>query len=65
MEEEKCSLEKKSLGKMELIAVKNFAAWDDMYKIVDFLNKSLKEHNLMFGLRNGEKGTMSITIYEV
>lgn len=60
MEEEK----KKSLGKMELIAVKN--AWDDMYQIVDFSNKSLKEYNLMFGLKNGEQqGSMSITIYEV
>jgi hypothetical protein len=50
---------------MELIAVKNFPAWENMYKIVDFLNKSLKDHHLMFGLKSGEQGTMSITIYEV
>ncbi|MGI6684738.1 MAG: YpmA family protein [Bacillota bacterium] len=63
MEEEKKSLE--GLGKLDLIAVKNFPSWDHMYKIVDFLNKSLKEHNLMFGLKKGEQGTMSISIYEV
>ncbi len=40
------------LGKMELIAVKNFPSWDEMYRIVDFLNKSLKQYHLMFGLKN-------------
>jgi hypothetical protein len=65
MEEGKSSLETKGSGKMELIAVKNFPAWENMYKIVDFLNKSLKDHHLMFGLKSGEQGTMSITIYEV
>ncbi|MEL7567946.1 MAG: YpmA family protein [Dehalobacterium sp.] len=61
MEEEKNS----NGGKIELIAMRSFSAWDDMYQIVDFLNKSLKDYNLMFGLKNGEKGSMCITIYEV
>ncbi|ATW24341.1 YpmA family protein [Candidatus Formimonas warabiya] len=52
-------------GKMELIAVKNFPAWDDLYQVVDFLNKSLKQYHLMFGLKNTEQGSMAITIYEV
>ncbi len=51
-------------GKLELIAVKTFPANGDLYKIVDFLNKSLKEHKLMFGLsKTGEN--MTVSIYEV
>jgi hypothetical protein len=51
-------------GKLELVAVKNFAASGDLYKVVDFLNKSLKEHKLMFGLtKKGEN--MTVSIYEV
>lgn len=52
-------------GKLELVATKNFSSSDELYKVVDFLNKSLKQHNLMFGLKNSEKNEMIITIYEV
>ncbi len=53
-------------GKLELIALKHFPPWDDMYQIVDFLNKNLKGRNLMFGLRKEEGSErMTITIYEV
>ncbi|MGI6712755.1 MAG: YpmA family protein [Bacillota bacterium] len=52
-------------GKMELVATKNFSSWDELYKVVDFLNKSLKQYNLMFGLKNSAPDIMTITIYEV
>ncbi|MGI6679740.1 MAG: YpmA family protein [Dehalobacterium sp.] len=55
----------KSQGKLELIAVKDFAAWEDMYQVVDFLNKNLKAHKLMFGLKRRDPDTMTITIFEV
>ncbi|OPX86270.1 MAG: hypothetical protein A4E53_03180 [Pelotomaculum sp. PtaB.Bin104] len=52
-------------GKLEIIAVKSFKSYDEMYKIVDFLNKTLKDKHVIFGLtKNHGKGTMSITIYE-
>jgi len=48
---------------MKIKALKEFAGRNDMYEIVDFLNKSLKDTNLIFGLKkDGEK--MTITIYE-
>lgn len=58
--------EQKDPGKLELIATKSFEPHSDMYRIVDFLNKSLKEKNVMFGLtKDRESGKMIITIYEV
>lgn len=51
--------------KLELIATKNFEYYEDMYKVVDFLNKNLKEHKVMLGLRQEkEDGRLSISIYE-
>ncbi len=51
-------------AKLELIALKTFTANDQMYKIVDFLNKSLKQQKIMFGLT--KKGdSMTVSIYEV
>ena len=48
---------------MKIKAIKKFDAGNDMYLIVDFLNKSLKDTNLIFGLKkDGDK--MTITIYE-
>ncbi|MHB8158301.1 MAG: YpmA family protein [Desulfocucumaceae bacterium] len=58
--------EQQSVGKMELIATKSFTAYEEMYRVVDFLNKSLKDKNLMFGLtKDRESGNMTITVYEV
>ncbi len=58
--------EQKNSGKLELIATKSFEPYNEMYRIVDFLNKSLKEKNVMFGLaKDREGGKMTITIYEV
>lgn len=48
---------------LKMIAVKEFDDNGELYHLVDFLNKSLKDRNLIFGIRkNGEKST--ITIYE-
>lgn len=58
-------MEETSDGKLELIAAKNFSSWDELYKVVDFLNKSLKQYNLMFGLKNAGENRMTITVYEV
>ena len=55
-----------SQDKMELIALKEFTSHGEMYKIVDFLNRSLRDYNLLFGLsKNKEDDTMTISVYEV
>ncbi len=52
-------------GKLELIAVKSFKEYEDMYKVIDFLNKSLRDKRVIFGLsKDTQKGTMTISIYE-
>jgi len=37
----------------------------ELYKIVDFLNKNLKDRGLIFGLSKKDEETMRISIYEV
>jgi hypothetical protein len=49
--------------KLELIAHKSFPNYDQMYKVVDFLNKTLKDKNLIFGLTKKDE-TVTINIYE-
>lgn len=52
-------------GKLELIALKSFAINPELVYIIDFLNKSLKEKRIMFGLtKDKEKNEMVINIYE-
>ena len=51
-------------GKIELIATQRFSVNGELYKVVDFLNKNLKNHGLMFGLTKKED-TMVISVYEV
>ena len=53
--------------KLILLAQRSFQKRDDMYEIVDFLNKNLKEYHLMFGLKTAEddKEKCMIRIYEV
>jgi hypothetical protein len=51
-------------NKLELIAFKEFSSYSEMYKVVDFLNKNLKEKRLLFGLSKTENGNMLISIYE-
>lgn len=51
-------------GKLELIAIQRFSVNGELYKVIDFLNKNLKEYKLMFGLTKKED-TMVISVYEV
>ncbi|MGI6449726.1 MAG: YpmA family protein [Desulfitobacteriia bacterium] len=51
-------------GKMELIATQRFTDNPEMYRVIDFLNRSLKDHNILFGLTRSEN-TMVISVYEV
>ena len=49
---------------IELVAMKTLKINDELYKVVDFLNKSLKEHQIMFGLtKNAADSTMTVKIY--
>lgn len=44
-----------------LIAKKDFNEYQEMYKVVDFLNKNLKSEGIIFGLtKNNESNTISI-----
>ncbi|GAW94234.1 YpmA family protein [Calderihabitans maritimus] len=48
------------------IATKTVGYHAELYKVVDFLNKTLKEYRLMFGLyQNSEDNTMTITVYKI
>jgi len=59
-------MENSESRRLEPIALKTLTANDELYKVVDFLNKALKEKCVMFGLtKNGIENTMTITIYEV
>lgn len=40
----------KMKDKLQLIAMKEFKEYDEMYKVVDFLNKNLSDLNLIFGM---------------
>lgn len=58
--------EENNNGKLELIATKTVKANPELYKVVDFLNKNLKERKIMFGLtKNSADDTMTISIYEI
>jgi len=49
--------------KLELIANQRFPSQLELYKVVDFLNRSLKNRGLLFGLSKSEDG-MNISVYE-
>ncbi|MDQ7791710.1 MAG: DUF4264 domain-containing protein [Desulforudis sp.] len=51
-------------SQLELLARRQFQNYDEMYKVVDFLNKTLKEHDLIFGLTKDKEGTMTVSIYQ-
>jgi hypothetical protein len=53
-----------SAGKLELISARAFEPYDQMYRVVDFLNKSLKNRDLVFGLSKDEDGKMVVAIYK-
>jgi len=53
-----------SRGKLELVATLKLKKDDELYRLVDFLNRNLKSYNLMFGMtKKGEE--MTFSIYEV
>lgn len=55
----------KDKAKLELIAFKTFNAHPELVYIIDFLNKSLKDKRIMFGLtKTKDKEEMTINIYE-
>ncbi len=49
---------------LKILSTITVAYSGDMYKVVDFLNKTLKPKNLIFGLAM-DGNNMSITIYEI
>lgn len=58
------SIEEKE-NKLELIATKSFSDYAEMYKVVDFLNKYLKDKGVMLGLvKDRENSKLNINIYE-
>lgn len=48
---------------LNLIAIMEFKSYDEMYKVVDFLNKNLKKYGLIFGLTS-KNGKDTISIYD-
>lgn len=48
---------------LELIGVKEFEYYEDMYLVVDFLNKNLSKKDLAFGLSE-KNGKQLLTIYK-
>ena len=59
-------MDEQNRDKLEIIASKTFKPYDDMYKVVDYLNKTLKHKKVMFGLtRDAENQEVTITVYEI
>lgn len=54
----------KNYDELHLIAIKEFTHNEEMYKVVDFLNKNLKSKGLIFGMAYKE-GKDVISIYDV
>ena len=48
---------------LTLIATKEFEKYDEMYKVVDFLNKNLREFNLIFGVKQKDNSVI-MNIYK-
>lgn len=47
--------------KLELLAKRELLYNDELYKLVDFLNKNLKHKHIILGIsKEGEKATVSI-----
>ncbi len=52
-----------NIDKLELKSTLKIDTNPEIYKIIDFLNKNLKEKNLIFGVNKSED-KMIISIYE-
>lgn len=48
---------------LNLIALMEFSEYENMYKVVDFLNKNLKQKGIIFGLTR-KNGKDVISIYD-
>ncbi|NLU49037.1 MAG: YpmA family protein [Syntrophomonadaceae bacterium] len=58
--------EEQNQGKLQLLAQKTFPASDELVRVVDFLNKNLKDRKVLFGItKSSERGEMTINIYEI
>lgn len=52
--------------KLTMIASQTIQECEDFYKVVDFLNRTLKEKGVLFGLRKiKDEPKMTLYIYEV
>lgn len=59
-------MNKEEQNTLRLIARKTFRANDELIKVVDFLNKHLKDRKVLFGLTKDREGEeMTINIYEI
>ncbi|WP_334110459.1 YpmA family protein [Thermodesulfitimonas autotrophica] len=58
-------MKEEEVPKLTLIATRSFKECEELYRVVDFLNKTLKEKRVLFGLtKDSAKGEMTISIYE-
>jgi hypothetical protein len=52
-------------NRLVTLATQTIDIADPMYYTIDFLNRTLKEKGLVFGLTKGEEeGTLQIAVYE-
>lgn len=51
-------------NKLDLIAKKQFHYSDELYKLIDFLNKILKSKRIVLGISK-EKDNAIISVYEI
>lgn len=57
--------EGKGQDKLELLASRSFAYYEEMYKVIDFLNQNMKNKGLMLGLtKDKTTDRLTINIYE-
>lgn len=50
-------------GKLELVAKKEVIYNDELYKLIDFLNKTLKNKHIIFGISKSDNKAI-ISVYE-
>ncbi|NMA01576.1 MAG: YpmA family protein [Clostridia bacterium] len=59
-------MENQNKDQLLVRAKQSFNSYEEMYKVVDFLNKNLKDKGIIVGLsKNIVDNNMIITIYEV
>ncbi|MBO8129592.1 MAG: YpmA family protein [Peptococcaceae bacterium] len=55
----------KKPNELQLIASLQLTSNNELYKIIDFLNKNLKDRNVVFGLSKGpHSNIMTMAIYK-